>query len=129
MKIIILAILVLIIILIFRMLNTKVTDLKLIHILIAILLFKAAKTSKKTYFIRSGELVKIGVSNNVQRRLKQLTTGNGRSMELLGVIPENIEKQLHSLFAQYRVNGEWFKFGPIKNKINQILKEYATKNN
>ena len=67
------------------------------------------------YFISCGELMKIGVANNVPNRLKQLQTSNPLEMQIFHVIPFNSRKEafeeewrLHSKYALCRVNGEWF---------------------
>ena len=65
------------------------------------------------YFIANKDKIKIGYTkNSVEKRLKQLQTGNDEYLVLLGFLrggPEE-EKMLHKQFAQYRIrqNGEWF---------------------
>jgi len=120
MKIIILT---LIIIVFIRILSTHFKDLKFYHILILLFLLKRATRKKKTYFIKSGDLVKIGISENPEKRLKQIQTSNPDS-EIYGIINENIEKMLHNIFNQYRYKKEWFFFNPIKNKIDNILNKF-----
>jgi hypothetical protein len=112
------------IIIITRVLTTQIKDLRFYHILILLLLYKWQKRQKSTYFIKSGNLVKIGNTYNIERRFKQIKANN-QNAELLGAIPENIEKYLHKLFKEYRVGGEWFMFAPLKNKINQIIQSYG----
>jgi hypothetical protein len=60
------------------------------------------------YFISDGQLIKIGYSKNVNKRIKQLSTGNGRKLFLLGTIDgdKNREKEIHKQFKSS--NGEWF---------------------
>jgi hypothetical protein len=62
------------------------------------------------YFIRSGNFIKIGHATNPNRRLKELQTGNPNHLELMGVIPggPNAESHIHSIFSDFRTNGEWF---------------------
>lgn len=65
------------------------------------------------YFIQStNKLVKIGVTNNLSARLKQLQTGSPGKLKLLGSIktndPYKLEKRLHNKYKNMRVNGEWF---------------------
>lgn|SRR5690554_2916083 len=67
------------------------------------------------YFIadRRNSLVKIGVSNDRDRRIKQLQTGNPFKLEFMGWIEEDndhfqIEKKLHQKYSEKRFNGEWF---------------------
>lgn len=64
------------------------------------------------YFIRAGKTVKIGVSDNPNLRLRELQTGNPFRLKLLGVMAGEymVEKELHSLFERFRLEGEWFRF-------------------
>jgi hypothetical protein len=59
------------------------------------------------YFIQSGEdgPIKIGFSNQPDRRLPELQTGNPRAL-----IPgdTSVERQLHTRFEPARIRGEWF---------------------
>ena len=65
------------------------------------------------------ETVKIGVANDVDKRLKQLQTGAGIELELIykSVICSNafsIERDVHKHFEEYRTFGEWFKINPTE---------------
>ncbi|WP_087866098.1 GIY-YIG nuclease family protein [Comamonas thiooxydans] len=66
------------------------------------------------YFIRHGNTgpIKIGRASEVKRRIGQLQTGNPTTLQLLGwLVPscdDAMERQLHLLYAEYRVRGEWF---------------------
>ena len=61
------------------------------------------------YFARIGEdgPIKIGHSNRVDDRLKQLHSIYGRRMELLGTIPggQAEERAMHERFAEHRIEG------------------------
>ena len=68
------------------------------------------------YIIKNplNDTVKIGVAQDVQKRLQQLQTGAGVELELLyqSVVCSNaysIESDVHSYFADYRTFGEWYK--------------------
>jgi hypothetical protein len=63
-----------------------------------------------TYFIQAanGGLVKIGKAKNPKQRLRELQTGNGEPLQLLGVTSDFTEAQLHALFQEHRRQGEWF---------------------
>lgn len=67
----------------------------------------------RVYFIKHGRrmVVKIGVSNNVDKRLSALTTSSGERLTCLATIEGGygLEKALHRQFAKYRIKGEWFK--------------------
>lgn len=60
-------------------------------------------------------LTKIGVSNDVWRRLKILQTGNPHKLhvssafEVTAVSAYEMERRLHERLAVYRVVGEWFR--------------------
>lgn len=63
------------------------------------------------------ETVKIGVAQDVDKRIKQLQTGAGIELELIykSMICSNafaIEKDVHKYFEEYRTFGEWFKINP-----------------
>lgn len=63
------------------------------------------------YFVRNPKTreIKIGQSEDVRRRLKELSTKEKCSLELLGVVEAPlIEKELHSMFSETRLHGEWF---------------------
>jgi hypothetical protein len=63
-----------------------------------------------TYFIQRvpNGPVKIGRTDNVRRRLAQLQNASAEQLVVRGVITSNREKQLHELFANKRISGEWF---------------------
>lgn len=65
------------------------------------------------YFIATKNKIKIGYTkNSVEKRLKQLQTGNDENLILLGYLHGKLEEEklLHKQFAKYRIrqNGEWF---------------------
>lgn len=79
------------------------------------------------YFIATKDKIKIGYTkNSIEKRLKQLQTGNDEDLVLLGFLRGGLdeEKLLHKQFQQYRIrqNGEWF--FPADELI-----EYINKNN
>lgn len=67
----------------------------------------------KVYVFECNGLYKIGVTSNVNRRLKQLQTGNGfkitevASYEFFSMA-HCIERDLHSKFKECNTLGEWF---------------------
>ena len=68
------------------------------------------------YFVRSGSLVKIGHSHDLDTRLKTLGISNAR-LEVIAAIPGTrmAETWLHGQFSEFRVKGEWFQYSdPIK---------------
>lgn len=66
------------------------------------------------YFVQDGQKhVKIGWSSNPKRRFCELQTGLSTAMELVLVVPGDVrvERVLHAVFADYRLQGEWFLMG------------------
>lgn len=57
-----------------------------------------------------GVLVKIGYSKHPWWRKKELTSINGRDVELLAYVSGDkvTEATLHEMFKQYHAHGEWF---------------------
>lgn len=66
-----------------------------------------------TYFIDSGDAIKIGFSSNWNKRLASLQTSSPSELKVLAVYygPRSLELELHKKFAEYRIrqNGEWFR--------------------
>jgi hypothetical protein len=65
------------------------------------------------YHLPKSNLVKIGVSSNVNQRMKTLNTGCSEQGNLIRVIDDcgfAAEKWLHNYFNAYKVKGEWFSF-------------------
>jgi len=74
------------------------------------------------YVIGSGEegcSIKIGVANDVKKRLTTLQTGNPKKIGLLKIWELNEEEAklqedfLHDYFRHTKLNGEWFKSTPF----------------
>jgi len=78
------------------------------------------------YFIAdtTNDVVKIGYSKDIKKRLKQLQTSNGNVLVLLGYMNGNEaeEKYTHQLFSEYKLQGEWF-------HLNEIVIDYININN
>jgi len=66
------------------------------------------------YFIEAVGIsrVKIGYSDNPDKRLKQLTTGSPLTLELRATMPGSLttEKELHQRFNHLCIDNEWFHF-------------------
>jgi hypothetical protein len=64
------------------------------------------------YFIhaKDTEYVKIGTTDNVERRLRAIKTSSPFELNLIGVIRggRELEKQIHGIFQHLRIRGEWF---------------------
>ena len=72
---------------------------------------KRYRKKKSTYFLHNPVtgLIKIGRSQAVRERVKSLETGSGVLLDILAVIDEDMEYELHRRFSHLRVQGEWFK--------------------
>ena len=77
------------------------------------------------YMIQSNDLVKIGHTNNVSRRLFELQTGNPYKLNLIfmGTGGADEEKELHKAYSKYRANGEWFKIEGEFKRIFDFIKK------
>jgi hypothetical protein len=83
------------------------------------------------YFIIDGHNhVKIGVSSGkIEGRLSQLQTGNPFKLKMYERIFLNytffldafdVEKAFHEKFKDYRLEGEWFLFEPVKEYLDWL---------
>lgn len=74
------------------------------------------------YFIGdSYKHIKIGVANDIQRRINELSTAHAEPLYLWGSIvcfnqhcAYCLETYFHNLFNAHRLNGEWFNEEPIR---------------
>lgn len=76
------------------------------------------------YVLKCGEFYKIGVSNWVEKRVKQIQNGNPYKVEvIIKYHYENsyyLEKLFHQKFFRKNTGGEWFKLS--KKEILEIKK-------
>lgn len=63
------------------------------------------------YFVEGGDLVKIGMAEDVPARVARMQTGSPIPLRLLGYVPggRDVERALHRRFRDLRVRGEWFR--------------------
>lgn len=74
----------------------------------------------KTYVIHNQELnlVKIGRSNRVKSRIRDIENMAGVPLPILKVFDEDIERELHQKFKHLRAKGEWFSYNDeIRNYL------------
>lgn len=88
--------------------------------------YKIKKTLPIYTYIMSdkGDLLKIGKSNNVLKRLNSMKTSNPY-IKIYATCEQNIEHILHNKFKAKRVIGEWFKLS--KEDLLFITKEFNFK--
>ena len=84
----------------------------------------STKESAFVYFIRGGNRVKIGRSNDPKSRLAMLQVGSPVKLEIVHIIQCSslehsilVENCLHHVFGQIRERGEWFKLTPSLRKF------------
>lgn len=72
----------------------------------------AKSKSTHLYVLSCGTRKKIGVTNNIERRIKTLQTGNADPIKLEYIeeryLPHKAETFLHRQFSASKVQGEWF---------------------
>lgn len=82
------------------------------------------RRAQKVYFIRRGDVVKIGIAADPKTRLGTLQVAHHERLELLLVLEggERRERRLHSRFNEYALAGEWFRYeGKLKDYIDRFV--------
>ena len=70
------------------------------------------------YFILAKDTVKIGVATDMEERIKDMQTGNPYPLKILYSLPATtkmayrLESQLHLIFENIQLHGEWFAATP-----------------
>jgi hypothetical protein len=87
-----------------------------------------ARRAKPThvYFIQAGDdgPIKVGSSTkDVQRRLDELQVGNPYKLRILHSFwtIRALEKQIHSVLGEHRLQGEWFEAHPFVLALGEAL--------
>jgi len=85
---------------------------------------------KKVYVISDGEYIKVGISQNIKKRISQLKTASPKELTLLYSLDGGryIESKIHKDLSSYRSRegGEWF----IHNKETiAIIESYIDNDN
>lgn len=77
------------------------------------------------YFISDGKKnIKIGITYNIERRIKQLQTGNAQELELEHYVvlvnmteAFELETLLHRSMAEYQIKNEWYQKKPVMKML------------
>ena len=84
-----------------------------------------SRNFQSLYLMSDGNLYKIGISNKPEKRLKQFKTGNPKIYLICYSEPisfaYDLEHNLHKLFHNNNVNGEWFKIKD-ENSLKNLMK-------
>ncbi|WP_109808386.1 GIY-YIG nuclease family protein [Sphingosinithalassobacter portus] len=79
------------------------------------------------YFVQvgSGGHIKIGWAKDPTKRIASLQTAQPQQLKLLGVIPGSLkaEREVHALFSQARVRGEWFRRSDVIEDVQRLIME------
>jgi len=82
------------------------------------------------YFIKQNDYIKIGFTNNFNKRLNQLQVSSPVKLEVLGIIKGTKEDECnyHKMFSKYYSNGEWFIYNEeLISHIDKLDKELMWK--
>jgi len=64
------------------------------------------------YLLKNENKYKIGLSKHPHKRIKQLQTGNSKTIKLVEMFeskyPTTLEKSFHNIYKMNRLIGEWF---------------------
>lgn len=83
------------------------------------------------YFINciGTSLYKIGITDNLPRRLRQIQTGNDKPLSLIGYIEYDTrtearteERRIHKLWQTKRLAGEWFDL--LETDLDELARIY-----
>lgn len=63
------------------------------------------------YFAEGGDQIKIGITRDVNARLRTLRNGAAQPLTLIGSIKGDLrrEQQIHNTLKQHRIRGEWYR--------------------
>jgi hypothetical protein len=83
------------------------------------------------YFAAIGRAIKVGVTTDLEKRLKSLQAGVGEKIKLVAALPgdRELERQFHQALADAHISGEFFRTAPVMEFLIDIgLRLYATAN-
>ncbi len=120
-----------------KLLGISIIVILIIQILVKLpfksAIYKGPKEEVYVYIIENTHLhdTKIGISNNPEKRIKQLQTGSSRPLIIRYAIRFNnrdeaikVENALHKKYSRYKLIGEWFDID-----YNQVVKYIEDKFN
>jgi len=69
-----------------------------------------AQSKQHLYFIRCGDYIKIGSTDDIERRIKNLKHANPYPIELIKIMLNegHLESKYHDQYKDKRIHGEWF---------------------
>lgn len=86
---------------------------------------KRKKKDEFLYILSCGDMIKIGVTNDITSRLSTLQTGNPIEIKLEYIEQRKeaykVEAYLHQMFSPYHIKGEWFKGITVNDVRIKIL--------
>jgi hypothetical protein len=87
--------------------------------------FEFGNGDKNIYFICNDAetYVKIGISNDMSKRLPMLQVGNPETLKVYAIIKgnERTEKKIHDIFYDNHIRGEWFW---MTSDIEKFIEDY-----
>ena len=82
---------------------------------------------QKVYIIKAGNFYKIGISNDVKKRLRSIQTANAQKCTIIATLEcqnaQAKELEIHRYLSEFRANGEWFMLND--RKLNEIVIKYS----
>lgn len=76
------------------------------------------------YIVKAGDFIKVGVTEDIERRMKTLQAGCPLAVELIHTIPHasrETESEFHRRLAEHHLWYEWFKLTPaVQQFINTL---------
>ena len=95
----------------------KVNDLLYLYITGVV---NKEENGKFVYILKCNEFYKIGITDNIEKRLSSIRNGNPYKVTVLHSKRKqdayNVEQSLHRLYRKVRVRGEWFQLEELMVK-------------
>lgn len=84
------------------------------------------RKDKEVYLLSNGIYMKIGITNDIKKRISTLQTANPTKIECISrytptkTTALNIEQRIHEYFKNFRVCGEWFDINLNQEKFDNL---------